>query len=175
MRALFEAEPHEQTLALKHEHVLDYISLYGTTIIFTLAILAASAQIMLRLVLRPLGFDYTLAWTISAARILFVIGVYWGASVASRNSQHIKITYFRNLLKEHGRASRLTNILTFIFSSIFLLVALYGFIIKASSEWHATPGGLQGIPIGLIYSAIALGFAVTLYYESSSFFHGEVI
>ncbi|WP_135304907.1 TRAP transporter small permease [Haloarcula amylovorans] len=153
----------DQNLNPKRENLLDSVTLTLTTVIFTLLIALVSLQVIFRVTNAPI----TATWTEPIARILFIVGSYFGAAVASRNLEHVRLTLIRErLLSDHKRVQALLDIVTYLVILLFVGVAIWSLYNATIQGWDTSAlGGLNALKAGHIYLGILLGFVCVGVFE----------
>lgn len=146
-----------QTLDLKRENLFDSITLILMTVMFTLLIILVSVQVLIRVTNAPI----TATWTEPIARTLFIVGSYFGAAVASRNLEHVRLTLVRErALSGHKRAQTVLDIVTYMAMLLFVTIALWSLYNAVIQGWDTNAlGGVSALKAGHIYLGILLGFA----------------
>lgn len=146
----------DQTLDLKQENKFDRFMIIVSTVMFTLIIIFVSFQVILRTFNIPL----TATWTEPISRVMFIVGTYFGAAIASRNNEHVRLTLAReNLLGGHKRAQLVLDIITALCMLLFIVVAMWAVYYAAIQGWETRAlGGSTTLTVGHIYLGIALGF-----------------
>ena len=159
----------DQSLGLKRETTFDAIILYVATGLFALTIVLATIQVIVRVF--GIGIFGAMHWTEPAARFILIVATYWGAAVASRNDEHIRMNYVLDKLEEnHPKVRSGFEVVVAIVVIAFVAIALRGTVGSAYANWHTSIGGIGFITSGVIYLGIAIGLAVMLYYEGANLF-----
>lgn len=153
----------DQTLDLKRENLLDRVTLTLTTVMFALLIVLVSLQVVLRVANVPV----TVTWTEPIARVLFIVGSYFGAAVASRNLEHVRLTLVREqLLSGRQRAQAVLDVITYVAMLAFVAVALWSLYAATNQGWDTNAlGGVTALKAGHIYLGMFLGFVCVGVYE----------
>lgn len=153
----------DQSLDLKRDNWLDTLSITVATVMFALLIVLVSAQVLIRVFSLPV----TATWTEPISRFLFIVGTYFGAAVASRNNEHVRLTLVREkLLAGNERAKRALDAITGVIIVAFLLVALYASFRAMLRGWETKAlGGAVSLTAGHIYLGITLGFCLLTIFE----------
>lgn len=151
----------DQSLGLKRDTVFDAAVLYTATALFTLTIVLTVAQVTVRVF--NLG---TLHWTEPVARFILIVGTFFGAAVATRNHEHIKINLLLDKLTQDRPALRLVlDSIVGIVVVLFVLIAVRSTAGAAIANWHTSIGGTAVITSGVIYLGISIGLGLMLVYE----------
>lgn len=155
------------TSRVRTDNILDRIALNISTILFMLTILFVTIQILVRNVINELGtFSITIVWTEPAARMALVIGAFWGAAVASRNREHIAITFPLEKIREKStRFYLICRIIIGVSSLLYALVIFYGMYQKTTLQWNTNFSGLSAIPGGLIFLSVTIALLIMVLYE----------
>lgn len=146
----------DQTLDLKQENKLDRLMIVVSTVMFTLIIVFVSLQV----VLRTFNIPITATWTEPISRVMFIVGTYFGAAIASRNNEHVRLTLVReNLLGDRKRAQLVLDIITALCMLLFIAVAVWAVYFATVQGWETRAlGGSTTLTAGHIYLGIAFGF-----------------
>ncbi|WP_313691814.1 TRAP transporter small permease [Halorarum halobium] len=136
------------------------------TLLFTLTILLATVQVVVRLLdVQVAGIPFH--WTEPLARYCLVIATYVGAAVATRNDEHIRMDYFPNRLAERSpRAKRLLDVVVSVIVLAFALIVIRGTATMAGGTWGDQFGSVQVITSGMLYLGICLAFVLLAVYEA---------
>lgn len=155
----------DQSLSLRADTAFDRAVIYLATALFALTIVLASIQVLLRqLGLDPYGLAY---WTEPAARYVLIVATYFGAAVASRNNEHIKLEFLLDKLEERYPNVRLAfDLAVAVLVVTFVVVALGGTGGNAIGSWETQIGGIGVVSSGMLYLGIAAGLAAMLLYET---------
>lgn len=119
------------------------------------------AQVIWRYVLRQ-----PLSWSEELSRYLFSYVTLFGAAVLFRDSKHINMSLFVDLVK-NPTGKRLVQLLANLFSLIFLVILIwYGFpmakmilefdVLSPSMEWMKMGWVFMMVPVASVLSAIML-------------------
>lgn len=102
-------------------------------------------------------FNYPLIWSEELARYLFVWVAFIGASFGVRDSSHIKLTVIFNFFPRKLKIviSALTNIVCVLF-----FLYLIPDSIKLAIEQFSIASSAIGLPMGLVFLAIPVGFVL---------------
>lgn len=163
----------ESSLDLQRDNLFDQIVLYIATALFLSTILFATLQVLSRNVLSEIGgiFDPSLNWTVPAAKMVLIVGSYWGAAVASRNNQHIAIEFVpRKISENYPRAYKMLRFATHVLMIGYIITITHGLFQKVTMQWESQIVGLEPMPAGVVYLGMFLGFVIMLIYESLNFF-----
>ncbi|QLG61063.1 TRAP transporter small permease [Halorarum salinum] len=130
---------------------------------FTLLIILVSLQV----VLRTFNIPITATWTEPIARYLFIVGTYFGAAVASRNNEHVRLTLVRQkVLAGRKRAQSVLDIVTVLSVLVFVVVAIWTLYLATIHGWDTKAlGGVTTLTAGHIYLGILLGFGLMAVFE----------
>lgn len=152
----------DQSLEISQESLFDRIVLYLAAGMFALMILLATMQVLIRTFNVPI----TAQWTEPAARFILVIATFFGAAVASRNREHIRMTFVLDKLAERRPAvKRSFDLISSLVVVAFVVFALTGTVPAALSNWDSNLGGVQFVTSGMLYLGISVGLACMLAYE----------
>lgn len=153
--------------SLKRSNTWDRIVVDVTTILFLLTIIFVTMQIVVRNVINNIGtFSLTLTWTEPAARMALVIGAFWGAAVASRNKEHIVITFPLQKIREKSNHAYIAcRILIGTVVISYSAIIFYGMFQKTVTQWHTTFSGLAAIPGGVVFLIISISLLLMTIYE----------
>lgn len=155
----------DQTLGLKKDTWYDKAVLYIATIIFIMMLVLTTVQIAIRVFNLPISGGAW--WTEPVARYCLMVGTYVGAAVASRNSEHIKMTIVSNQLNKHyPAAGRLIDVLAQVLTIIFLLLLTYAGFLASVQNWNTPMADVSAIQQGWIYGPITGALAMMIFYES---------
>lgn len=158
----------DHRLGLYSESLLDKVVLYIATGLFLCTIIFVTIQIIVRNVINDFTpYALTVTWTEPAARMALVIAAFWGAAVASRNKEHIVISFpLQKLQEKSNRLYLACRVFIGIVSIIYVLVIFYGMFQKVVGQWHTTFSGLDVIPGGIIFLSITIPLLLMVVYES---------
>jgi TRAP-type C4-dicarboxylate transport system permease small subunit len=153
----------DQSLELHDDTLFDRVILNIATFLFMMIILLATVQVVVRVFNLPIAGGAW--WTTAVARYTLIFGTFFGAAVASRNGEHIKMDILRDFVA--GRAPRVALAIDVIAHTItisFLGVAVYAAGLAAVENWGDR---LLDLPIqsSYVYAGITLGLAAVLIYE----------
>lgn len=153
----------DQSLNLKRDNWLDTVSIVAATVMFALLIVLVSIQVIIRVFSLPV----TATWTEPISRFLFIVGTYFGAAVASRNDEHVRLTLVREkLLEGNEKAKQALDVITGIIIVAFLLIALVASYRAMMNGWQTKAlGGAVALTAGHIYLGITLGFCLLSIFE----------
>lgn len=153
----------DQSLNLKRDNWLDTASIAVTTVLFALLIVLVSAQVLIRVFSLPI----TATWTEPISRFLFIVGTYFGAAIASRNDEHVRLTLVREkLLAGNEKAKQALDVITGVIVVAFLLIALFASYRATINGWQTKAlGGAVSLTAGHIYLGITLGFCLLSIFE----------
>lgn len=145
-----------QTLDLKRDTILDRITLVLTTVMFTLLIVLVTVQTFFRV----MDIPFTATWTEPIARFLFIVGSYFGAAVASRNLEHVRLTLIRErFLARRKYAQAALDIVTCLGMLLFITIAMWSLYNATVQGWDTQAlGGFDALRAGHIYLGMLLGF-----------------
>lgn len=163
----------ESSLDLRKDTVFDRIVLYIATTLFLSTILFATLQVLSRNVLSEIGgvFDPSLNWTVPAAKMVLIVGSYWGAAVASRNDQHIAIEFVpRKIAEKYPRAYTVLRFVTHMLVIGYVVALTHGLFQKVTRQWDTRIVGLEPMPAGVVYLGMFVAFLIMLIYEGLNFF-----
>lgn len=153
----------DQSLDLRDDTTFDWVVLNVATFLFMMIVLLATVQVVVRVFNLPIAGGAW--WTTPVARYTLIFGTFFGAAVASRNDEHIKMDILRDAVEE--RAPRVATAIDFVVQLIvvgFLAVAVYSAGLAAVENWGDR---LLDLPIqsSYVYAGIVLGLTATLIYE----------
>ena len=158
----------EDSLNLRQDNIFDRIVLYIATTLFLSTIVFATLQVLSRNVLDEIGgvFDPSLTWTVPAAKMVLIVGSYWGAAVASRNKQHIAIEFVpRKIEKQYPRVYKPLRLVTHLLILGYIIVLTHGLFQKVTRQWDTRIIGLEPMPAGVVYLGMCLAFMIMFIYE----------
>lgn len=152
----------DQTLDIKQNTILDKIVLLLAVGMFTITIGLAAAQVLIRQFNLPISAQ----WTEPLARFILIITTYFGAALATRNREHIRMAYLLDKIKEkYPNVRQAFDLVSSIIVIGFLLFALWGTVPATGSNWYSNMGGVAIVTAGHLYLGISLGLAFMLLYE----------
>jgi TRAP-type C4-dicarboxylate transport system permease small subunit len=159
----------DQSLDLRTASRFDRLVNGFATVVFAFLILLTIVQVVDRTFrLTVPGVPLELAD--SGARLLLIVGTYIGAAIATRNDEHIVFRPFIDFLERRSQRAytclRIGNSLVILG---FVLIVLYGVIQTATRNWANNLAGFP-VPYGVVYSGIAIGFALLFLYEASNLY-----
>lgn len=153
----------DQSLALKRDNIFDRLVLNIATFFFIMTVVMATVQVVVRVFELPIPGGAW--WTVAVARYCLIIGTFFGAAVASRNREHIKMDILNGYLEQNfPRLGIAVDVFVQLVVIAFLGVTVYA----ASLAMVQNRGELLldlPIPSSYLYGAIAAGLAVTMIYE----------
>lgn len=153
----------DQSLALKRDNIFDRLVLNIATFFFIMTVVMATVQVVVRVFELPIAGGAW--WTVAVARYCLIIGTFFGAAVASRNREHIKMDILNGYLEQNfPRLGIAVDVFVQLVVIAFLGVTVYA----ASLAMVQNRGELLldiPIPSSYLYGAIAAGLAVTMIYE----------
>lgn len=167
----------ESSLNLREDHPFDRIVLQMATALFLATIVFATIQVISRNILSEIGgvFDPSLNWTVPAAKMVLIVGSYWGAAVASRNDQHIAIDFVpRKIEESYPRAYVALRFMTHALIVGYVIIISHGLFQKVTRQWDSRIVGLEPMPAGVVYLGMFIGFLIMLLYESLNFYWDPV-
>lgn len=130
--------------------------------LFTLLLIFGAAQVLFRFVISPL-FGFTVAWTGEASRFTLIYLTFLGSVIASRESDHIQIEVFLNLLPQKYRV--FPEILLRALTICFAAIGIYTGYLATKSMIGVPPGAVPVISMAMVFVAIPVGFLFMLLYE----------
>ncbi|QSG01465.1 TRAP transporter small permease [Natranaeroarchaeum sulfidigenes] len=152
----------DQSLDLSRESLFDRMVLYLASGMFSLMIVLATMQVLIRL----LDLPVVAQWTEPAARFTLIVATFFGAAVASRNREHIRMTFVLDKLEErHPTVRHSFDLISIIVVVVFVLFALMGTIPAAINNWGSNLGGVGFVTSGMLYLGISGGLLCMLVYE----------
>lgn len=116
-------------------------------------ILLATTQIALRNI-----WESGIAWGDPLLRVLVLWVGMFGAMLASRNNQHIRIDVLSHYLPPKWK--RYSDVVTLLFSSTICLLLTWHSYRFVYFEWQDGAELLSGVPVWLAESVMPLGFGV---------------
>lgn len=156
---------HEHSLTLRTDSPLDAAVVYLATALFALTIALAAVQVGVRL-LSVQSSTIPLHWTEPLARITLIITTYLGAAVATRNREHIRMSFVTDRLTARApRVGAALDVLSSLLVLLFALIVTRGTLTMAGNMWTAKFGSVSVVTSGMIYAGIALGFVLIAVYE----------
>ncbi|GGL39062.1 hypothetical protein GCM10009037_23450 [Halarchaeum grantii] len=153
----------DQSLELRDDTVFDRVVLNVATFLFMIIVFLATVQVVVRVFELPIAGGAW--WTTPVARYTLIFGTFFGAAVASRNDEHIKMDILRDTIETRSpRAAMAIDAVTQLIVVAFLAVAVYAAGLAGIENWGDR---LLDLPIqsSYVYAGITLGLAVTLVYE----------
>ncbi|ARS91024.1 TRAP transporter small permease [Natrarchaeobaculum aegyptiacum] len=157
----------DQSLDLSQETLFDRLILFTTAGMFALMIFLASFQVFAR----QLSIPISTAWTEPAARFVLIVATFFGAAVATRNREHIRMTFVLDKLSERRPSLRRAfDCLSSVLVVVFLVFALAGTMPAIASNWGSSLGGVGFVTSGMLYLGISLGLICMLIYELQLFY-----
>lgn len=150
-------------LELKNETILDRVFIYIMVFLFTSSIVVISLQVLVRnFNIRMFG---SLSWTIAVGRLCLIIGTFYGAAVATRNSEHIKIEFIIDFFnRNYPIGGKILQLLSNILNIIFLGIVIYAFGMSIFSDWNSSfAGGV--ITTGQLFLLLFIGVFGMIFYE----------
>lgn len=152
----------DQSLDISQESLFDRLVLYLASGMFALMIVLATIQVLIR------TFDLPVVaqWTEPAARFTLIVATFFGAAVASRNREHIRMTFVLNKLEERQPAlKRSFDLISSVIVVAFVLFALMGTVPATINNWGSNLGGVRFVTSGMLYLGISVGLVCMLVYE----------
>ncbi|MFC6907183.1 TRAP transporter small permease [Halalkalicoccus tibetensis] len=154
----------DQSLGLEKSSVFDRLVLYSGTLFFISTVVLASIQVFVRVI----DFGIALRWTEALARFVLIVGTYFGAAVASRNREHIRIRFVLEKLEVKNHTAHLVlKIAIQLIIIVFVLVAVWATGAAAISNINTGLPGTTFVTSGMIYAGICIGFLCMGAYEIS--------
>lgn len=152
----------DQRLGLKNDTLYDKIVLYTGGLIFALTIIMATLQVAIRVLNIPLDWY----WTEPVGRFALVIGTYFGAAIASRNNENIKLEFLLERVgNRYPRFKYAMDILVLLVVIGTLAVVVYFLILGGLDNWGTQIVGLSSVTLGMMYLLIALSLGLMLIHE----------
>lgn len=153
----------EMSLDLRRDNIFDKVFLWIASIFFISTVILATLQVMNR----TFDLGLPLLHIATMSRILLVIGTFFGAAVAARNNQHIKITIFLEYIKERSvKAYDIISGTNQVIIITFLIIAIYSVALAGFGNMNTNVSGLPGeITMGHLYFAIMVGLSLYLLFE----------
>ncbi|HLR71377.1 MAG TPA: TRAP transporter small permease [Pseudogracilibacillus sp.] len=120
-------------------------------------------QVLFRYVLQQ-----PLTWSQEALMISFVYSVLFGAALAVKNDEHLKVDLFENV---PGPVKKVLNVIQYIIV-LSLIVALlyYGYLLVESNLESGQIVGMLPIKKAYVYMAIPVSALFMLYYQVKKVF-----
>ncbi len=161
----------DQSLDLSRESLFDRIVLFFAAGMFVAMIILATVQVVVRTFSLPVGVH----WTEPAARFLLIVSTFLGAAVATRNREHIRMTFVLDKLAEHRPGiKRPFDVISSVVVVIFTLFALAGTVPATTNNWASNLGGVGFVTSGMLYLGITIGLSCMLLYELQSFYYNHL-
>ena len=152
----------DQSLDLSRESLFDRLVLYLAAGMFALMIVLATIQVLIR----TLDLPVVAQWTEPAARFTLIVATFFGAAVASRNREHIRLTFVLDKLEERNSTVRRSfDLISSVVVVVFILFALVGTVAATITNWESNLGGVGFVTSGMLYLGISAGLACMLVYE----------
>lgn len=152
----------DQSLDISQDSLFDRIVLYLAAGMFALMIVLATMQVLIR----TLNLPITAQWTEPAARFILIVATFFGAAVASRNREHIRMTFVLDKLEDHRPDIRKSfDLISSIVVVVFVAFALTGTVPATFNNWESNLGGVGFLTSGMLYLGISIGLACMLVYE----------
>ncbi len=132
--------------------------------LFSMSIIIA-VQVFFRYVLLN-----SISWSEEIARYLFIYMVYFGISYAVRTNRHIRVEVVLNMLPDRGR--KILTIIADIFFMIFAtVVTVKSGVVVGTISRLGQIAGVTGIPMGIIYSAVPVGYGMVVVRLLQNLYH----
>ncbi len=152
----------DQSLNLKRDTLFDAVVLYTATFLFAMTIVLATVQV----VIRTLDLPFTAPWTEAGARFTLIVATFLGAAVASRNREHIKMSFVLDRLEARMPRLRMAfDLISSLVVIVFVIVAIWATVPAAMTNWYSDLGGVGFVTTGRLYLGIAIGLSLMLVYE----------
>lgn len=153
----------DQSLDLKQNTLLDRVVMYAAVGLFALTIVLATIQVLVRQFNLPVSAQ----WTEPLARFILIVATYFGAAVATRNREHIRMTYILDKLEDrYPRVRTRFDLFSSVVVIAFLAFALWGTVPATVANWGSEMGGIRLVTSGMLYLGISTGLALMLLFES---------
>lgn len=157
----------DQSLDLSQDTLFDRLVLFAAAGMFALMIFFASFQVFAR----QLSLPVSTAWTEPAARFVLIVATFFGAAVATRNREHIRMTFVLDKLRERRPSlTRAFDGLSSVLVLVFLVFALAGTVPAITDNWGSSLGGVGFVTSGMLYLGISIGLVCMLIYELQLFY-----
>lgn len=139
---------------------LNRILTRSTEILVSMLLFAMAAALLLEVALRFI-FSTSLPWTSEFSRYAMIWITFFGAALAIKGREHIRVTFFVTLLPERlwRHVLVLINLVLMVFVGALLR---YGITITASEMKMRTAA--MDIPFGLVVAALPVSAALMLIY-----------
>jgi TRAP-type transport system small permease protein len=140
-------------LAAAFDRTLDVVATIGFAVMLVVTLL----QVLFRYVL-----SLPLAWTEEAARVLFVLTMFFGIAIAIREREHVVVDFLFNRLPPRGRL-----VLGLAFEAIICLVLMViarGTYLLARQNWDSQLLILDWLSNGQVYLIQFIAVLVMLWY-----------
>ena len=139
------------------------MSVVGVLLFLTMC-LVVGVQMVNRWILTEYGIN--LIWTESLSRFLIVIVTFYGAAIASRDNEHVKISFLMRL--PPPRVARALSLFGYVLILLFLIVLVIGgvdsYAYNVGSQFHILPQRFpftrEWLSLVVILSAILMAIYV---------------
>ncbi len=132
---------------------------------FVCVLIAGTALVLISVVI-PWGvytryvLNSAASWPEPAAVLLTIWLTFFGAAACYRLGIHMAVTVGVNLLPENGQRA-CAALVEILMAAIAVFMVIYG-IRLCQTTWHNTIADFPFLSVGLVYSAIPVGGALTL-------------
>ncbi|ELY96343.1 TRAP transporter small permease subunit [Natrialba taiwanensis] len=158
----------DQRLGLKQDTLYDTLVLYAGGLIFATTILMATLQVAIRLLNLPLDWY----WTEPVGRFALIVGTYFGAAIASRNNENIKLEFLLDRVgKRYPRVKYAADVFVLLVVVSTLAVVVYHLVLGGISNLDTQIVGLSWATLGMMFLLIAGGLGLMLVNESIKLWH----
>jgi TRAP-type transport system small permease protein len=152
----------DQRLDVAQESYLDRIVLNTTVAMFVIILVLSSLQVLIR----SLSLPVNAPWTEAGSRVMLIIATFFGAAVATRNREHIRMVYVLNKLEDRKPALReKMDLISSIVVIAFVAVALLATAPAIIWNWNVNFSGVRFVSFGHVYLGITIGLLLMLLYE----------
>ncbi|QLD86139.1 TRAP transporter small permease [Natronomonas halophila] len=146
----------------KSNTILDRVLLYSLSALFSALVGITIIQVLVRTF--NLGFLGLPTYLVEpVATVLLIVGTYLGAAVASRNSEHIKMSTFEKRLTGRKRLALKATASTITIT--VLLIYTRGVFGSMFSEWNSAFAEVTFMRLGAIYALILASLVLMMVFE----------
>jgi len=141
------------SVAQVFDRTLDIVATAG----FTAMLVATLLQVLFRYVL-----ELPLAWTEEAARVLFVLSMFFGIAIAIREQEHVVVDFLFNRLPPRGRM--LLGLTFEVIVVLILAVIARGTLVLTRQNWDSQLLMLDWLSNGQVYLAQFVAILIMIWY-----------
>jgi len=146
----------------KSSSIGDRVLLFVLSAMFSVLVLITIVQVIVRTF--NLGFLGLPTFLIEpVATVLLIVGTYLGAALASRNSEHIRMTTIEDRLM--GRKLLALKATASAVTIIVLLIFVRGVFIAMFDEWNSAFAEVTFMRLGAIYALILVSLVLMMAFE----------